>query len=344
MKAIKIILPLLALTVASSLVYAEHTAPVYDVDSMSNDSQLASGAAQQDSNAKAAMNQALTTTSEPPATIEQRVDRLEQQLANDQQNEMANRLNSMQGEVQALRGQVEELSHQLQEMHNQQRDQHAEADKVPNKDLAGPAMSPLPREGDDDTINTSSTSKASPRSKSLAKAGTTPVEKQIASPMDRHSAATKQASSERVTKKPVIAEKNVAAEQPNVAEEQAVYQTAYNLIKVKKYNEAIAALQKMLVKYPSGQFAANAHYWLGELYSLTSENDKAASEFSVVVKQYPSNPRVADAELKLGLIEASMLKWPAAKASFKKVISKYPGTTSARLAMEQLKQLKQTGH
>lgn len=340
MKPIKIALSVLALSLASSFVYAEHTAPVYDVDSMSNDSQAANDGAQPDSSAKAAMNQALTTSSEPPATVEQRVDRLEQKLANDQQSDMANRLNSMQGEVQALRGQVEELTHQLQEMHNQQRDQHAEADRVPNKDLTEQAMSPVPRVGDDDTISTTKTTHA----KNLAKSGAPVSEKQIGNPVEHRSGAGKLASSERIAKKAVVTEKNPVADQPNVAEEQAVYQTAYNLIKVKKYNEAIGALQKMLVKYPSGQFAANAHYWLGELYSLTSENEKAASEFNIVVKQYPSNPRVADAELKLGLIEASLLKWPAAKASFKKVISKYPGTTSARLAMEQLKQLKQTGH
>ena len=60
-----------------------------------------------------------------------------------------------------------------------------------------------------------------------------------------------------------------------MAEEQQIYQTAYNLIKAKKYNEAVTALQKMLQKYPSGQFASNAHYWLGELYGLMGKNDQA---------------------------------------------------------------------
>jgi tol-pal system protein YbgF len=331
MKLIKIALSVAALTLASGFAYAEHTAPVYDVDGMSNDGQTSPEGAQQDSNARAAMNQALTTSSEPPATIEQRLDRIEQQFATEKQSEMANRLNSMQGEVQALRGQVEELTHQLQEMHNQQQAQHFEADKIPNRDLTEQTVSPLPRVGDDEAVNTT-------RSKSLAKTNP-PSEKPIGS-----NASNAEHRATKLAKKASAPEKVAAAEQPNVAEEQAVYQTAYNLIKVKKYNEAIGTLQKMLVKYPSGQFAANAHYWLGELYSLTSENEKAASEFNLVVKQYPNNPRVADAELKLGLIDASQLKWPAAKASFKKVISKYPGTTSARLAMEQLKQLKQAGH
>ncbi len=100
----------------------------------------------------------------------------------------------------------------------------------------------------------------------------------------------------------------------------------------------------MLQKYPSGQFAANAHYWLGELYSLLGKDDSSAAEFAVVVNQYPDSPKVSDAQLKLGMIYAGQFKWQEAKAAFKKVINRYPGTSSARLATEQLKQIKLAGH
>ena len=96
----------------------------------------------------------------------------------------------------------------------------------------------------------------------------------------------------------------------------------------------------MLKKYPSGQFAANAHYWLGELYGLMGKNDQAVTEFGAVVQNYPDSPRVSDAQLKVGLIYAAQFKWSDAKSSFKKVINRYPGTASARLAAEQLKQIK----
>lgn len=133
-------------------------------------------------------------------------------------------------------------------------------------------------------------------------------------------------------------------EQPNVAEEQQIYETAYNLIKAKKYNQAISALQRMLQKYPTGQFAANAHYWLGELYNLLGNNDQSSAEFMNVIKSYPNSPKVADAQLKIGLISAGQFKWSEAKAAFKKVINQYPGSSSARLAAEQLKQIKLAGH
>lgn len=134
------------------------------------------------------------------------------------------------------------------------------------------------------------------------------------------------------------------AGQPNVAEEQQIYQTAYNQIKAKKYEDAVGTLEGMLKKYPTGQFASNAHYWLGELYGLMGKNDQALTEFSTVLKNYPDSPRVSDAQLKVGLIYASQSNWSEAKVAFKRVIGRYPGTAPARLATEHLKQIKQAGN
>ena len=132
--------------------------------------------------------------------------------------------------------------------------------------------------------------------------------------------------------------------QPNSAEEQKIYQQAYSLIKAKKYSEAAATFETMLQKYPTGKFASNAHYWLGELYGLMGNNDKALTEFNTIVQSYPQSQKIADAQLKLGLIYSSQQKWSDAKSSFKKVVIHFPGTSFARLATEQLKQIKSSGH
>jgi TolA-binding protein len=64
----------------------------------------------------------------------------------------------------------------------------------------------------------------------------------------------------------------------------------------------------------------------------------------VVMNKYPGSPRAPDAQLKLGLIYIGQFKWSEAKTTFKGVVSRYPGTASARLASEQLKQIKKAGH
>lgn len=260
----------------------------------------------------------------PPLSMEQRMRRLEQVM---QTSDNSSRIETMQTEIQTLRGQVEQLTHQLEVAQTQQKALYADidkrlADQTPSAPVAAPAISATPAVI---PAVTKSARKASKSVKSKSADSASPIGEAVSATLA--ATATKASST-----------------QPNVAEEQQIYQTAYNLIKAKKYSDAVNALQNMLRKYPTGQFASNAHYWLGELYGLMGKNDKALTEFSTVVKTYSSSPRVSDAQLKVGLILATQMKWSDAKGAFKKVVNRYPGTTSARLALEQLKQIKQAGH
>jgi len=313
---VKRLLVILALLSVTFPVFAED-APVYDVD-----------------NFPPQFDGEPIASTPPPAvkpeesyvptqilTQEQRLMRLEQQIKNLTHSDSTAKTETMQAEIQSLRGQVEELSHQLQQTQNQQRVMYTDLDKRLGQSVTEKKAPQVLADNDVDV------------KKSSVAAASTAKEAQQA-----HVASTKKTSSALLVTPVKVKASN---EQPNVAEEQQIYQTAYDLIKAKKYNEAVNTLQKMLQKYPAGQFAANAHYWLGELYGLLNKNDQSADEFATVVKNYPDSPKVADAQLKLGLIYAGQFKWPDAKAAFKKVVSHYPGTASARLASEQLKQLKQ---
>jgi tol-pal system protein YbgF len=257
----------------------------------------------------------------PPAsmTLDQRVRRVEQQVNNMQNNDANARIDTLQNQVQSLRGQVEQLSHQLEQMQNQQKALYADIDKR----LAQQSNNTKPTTATPDLSSRDATAAVTP-------AATKPTRKVAAKPAKVDSSTDSAAETSN--------------NQPNVAEEQQIYQTAYNLIKAKKYDDAVNTLQGMLKKYPSGQFASNAHYWLGELYGLMGKNDQALAEFTTVLKTYPDSPRVSDAQLKVGLIFASQSKWSDAKAAFKKVINRYPGSASARLAAEHLKQIRQAGN
>lgn len=255
-----------------------------------------------------------------PLSSDQRLRRLEQQVNTLQSSDLAPRTDSLQTQVQALRAQVEQLTHQLTQMQAQQKAMATDLDKR----LSGNALPAAAADTTDDTV-------AAPTKTSL-KSTTTGAKAVLG----------KATSKVGVMTPPAAPAKNTAA--LDAAEEQKIYQNAYDLIKAKKYSQAATTLQGMLQKYPSGQFASNAHYWLGELYGLLGKNDQALTEFSTVVKSFPDSPRVSDSQLKVGLIYASQNQWPDAKLALKKVTTKYPGTASARLAMEQLDQIKQAGH
>jgi tol-pal system protein YbgF len=244
----------------------------------------------------------------------------------------AARVDTLQSEIQSLRGQVEQLTHQLDQVKNQQKTAPAQkvADEVKS---AATEEAPAPK-------SLSARNNAASVNDGIQADNADGDDLSVATPPKLETPAKPVLI--KTSKKQTISSETKA--QPNVAEEQQIYQTAYNLIKARRYNDAVSALQGMLRKYPSGQFASNAHYWLGELYGLMGKNDQALNEFTVVVDNYPESPRVSDAQLKVGLLLASQLKWPEAKSALKKVINHYPGSASARLAAEQLKQIKIAGH
>jgi tol-pal system protein YbgF len=337
-------------------------APVYDVDNYPPqfDGQPDAGMgappppAPQEQGAPQASPQASRNTPQPvlpvtpqstqsmpqSLTIDQRISRMEQQMMNLQHSDSASKLSALQTEVQSLRGQVEELTHQLQQLQSQQRSMFSDLDKRLNKQTTTPAPA----------VETNDTTTPAAKS-SLKKTSASKKPKVILTPAPMPLADEPPADDQPVSPKPVATDKSDTATvaktdtSPNAEQEELqMYQNAYDLIKDSKFDQAITVLQNMLKKYPSGQSAANAHYWLGELYGLQKKRDQAAAEFANVVKNYPDSPKVSDAEVKLGMIYASQFKWPEAKTTFKRVITRYPGTTSARLAAQQLKEIKSGGH
>ncbi len=119
----------------------------------------------------------------------------------------------------------------------------------------------------------------------------------------------------------------------------AAYQAALNLLTNKQYADALTAFQAYLRTHPDGQFVANAHYWLGEIYFQQRNLRQSELEFNLVIQQYSTSNKVADAELRLAVLHAQQGKTEQAKQELKTVTLRYPGTPAAQLATIQLQQL-----
>jgi tol-pal system protein YbgF len=116
--------------------------------------------------------------------------------------------------------------------------------------------------------------------------------------------------------------------------ERDAYTTAFNMTKDKRFNEAIAAFNQLLVTYPKGEYSGNAYYWLGELYLAQPEPalEKSRQSFAQVVGQYPTNPKISDAMYKLGVVYHRLGDKAKALEYLNRVQSQYPGTQAAKLA------------
>jgi tol-pal system protein YbgF len=84
--------------------------------------------------------------------------------------------------------------------------------------------------------------------------------------------------------------------------ERRSYEAAYDLLKNRNIDEAITAFSDHVARFPAGTYAANAYYWLGEIYLLQNNLPEANKAFSTVVDNFPGHRKATDAMFKLGKV------------------------------------------
>jgi len=224
--------------------------------------------------------------------------------------EAVNRTHQLQQEVQQLRGLVEVLTHDIKMMQTQQRNLYRDLDKRLEQ------------------VNHHQNNHVAKHQNQ--RASTT------ASNAMRDTAAIVQPTNDpQHYDKQFMRGKHDADETFLV--EQNMYRKAYTLIKDKKYQTAITMMKAFLETYPQGRYSANAHYWLGELYLISGDNETANSHFNTVVKQFPDHNKSADALLKLGLMSYEAGNLQGARDYFSRVQKQYPTTAAAHLAAAKLR-------
>lgn len=120
-------------------------------------------------------------------------------------------------------------------------------------------------------------------------------------------------------------------------DERGAYSAAFDALKAGRYAESARAFQTFLDTYPSGVFAPNAMYWLGESYYVTQNYALALEQFQSLLSRYPTHDKAAGALLKVGLCQYGLRQLDAAEATLSRVIARYPGTEAARTADDRLR-------
>ena len=103
-----------------------------------------------------------------------------------------------------------------------------------------------------------------------------------------------------------------------------IYQKALDELKAKNYDEAESGFNRVLKEYPNDALAGNAQYWLGEVYYVKKEYEKAAVAFAKGYQGYKSSPKSADSMLKLGMSMSALKKTAEACAAFTNLSKEFP--------------------
>jgi len=124
---------------------------------------------------------------------------------------------------------------------------------------------------------------------------------------------------------------------------EAEYQTAFNLLKDGKYDEAATALREFAVRYPQHELAPNAVYWLGETHYVRRDYPAALAAFESLLRDYPDTRKASDALLKAGYCQFELKRFGPARTLLTRVVQEYPDTQAAADARERLQRLPAEG-
>lgn len=255
--------------------------------------------------------------------LEGRVSRLERIMENQGGSDLMLRMQQVQQEIQELRGLVETQQFELQKLQRQQRDQFMDIDSrlggsppqgTPGDTLGAPAPT--------GSIDVSGSDLQPPAGESAPPPITAPTP------------ATPGA----------VGIPSLPSPETTAGNERELYRDAFELLKQRKYPETVAAFNDLLHRYPQGQYADNARYWLAETYYVQRNYPAALAEFDRLVQLNPASPKVPGALLRIGYIQYEQEAYDQAREVLREVVARYPQSTEARLAQSRLEQMGRERH
>ena len=263
--------------------------------------------------------------------LEQRVAKMERMLDSGTLLKLLQSVEQLQAEVRELRGQLEQQQNSVSQVTNRQKDLYLDVDRRLQRIEVGGVAAGVAVGG----VAASGT-------------GTAPTSTAAGSTADASSAGSSSTSSSApVGVAAVGAGAAAQASTPQTSsssvdpvKEQQAYQSAFNLLKAGRYDQAAKSFQRFLGEYPDGKFADNAQYWLGESYYVTRNFDSAMREFDTLVTQHPDSQKVTHALLKIGYIYDELGQKDKARDVLTGLTEKYPQSTAAGLATKRLERMR----
>ena len=111
------------------------------------------------------------------------------------------------------------------------------------------------------------------------------------------------------------------------------YGMAIDLMRARKFQEAISSFQELIETFPNGRYTANCFYWLGELFVATGDKELGRQNFMQVINLYPDNQKVPDALYKLGRIYIDLGDMDIGQRYLSRVMENHPESSAAKLAI-----------
>ena len=239
--------------------------------------------------------------------------------------ELMGRLEQMQSEVQQLTGKIDEQANRIDDLKKHQGTMYSDFDeRLQNIENKANGVTANPNEvAKPSSITTTNAKEVQPTTAAPVVVPTNSAQK--ANPIEK--ATANQGSKPQID-----------TPQSQGPDKQG-YFMAYDELRSGHTTQSIEQFKAYLNQYPTGEYANNAQYWLGEAYRVNQDNASARKAFNDVLEKYPNSLKVPDAILKLGYIEVDQKNSVKATEYLNRVISDYPKSPAAILASKKLLKL-----
>ena len=238
--------------------------------------------------------------------------------------ELMGRLEQMQSEVQQLTGKIDEQANRIDDLKKHQGTMYSDFDeRLQNIENKANGVTANPNEVAKPSSITTNAKEVQPTTAAPVVVPTNSAQK--ANPIEK--ATANQGSKPQID-----------TPQSQGPDKQG-YFMAYDELRSGHTTQSIEQFKAYLNQYPTGEYANNAQYWLGEAYRVNQDNASARKAFNDVLEKYPNSLKVPDAILKLGYIEVDQKNSVKATEYLNRVISDYPKSPAAILASKKLLKL-----
>lgn len=134
-------------------------------------------------------------------------------------------------------------------------------------------------------------------------------------------------------------QRDIAAAGKEPASQEVLYERAYDTFKEGKYEKARAEFQELLKRFPRGELAESAQFWIADSFFFENQFERAIVEYEKTLKDHPGGSRAPHVLLRQGLSFLSLGDKTEARLYLEKVLKDFPHSTQARVARSRLAEL-----
>jgi tol-pal system protein YbgF len=119
-----------------------------------------------------------------------------------------------------------------------------------------------------------------------------------------------------------------------------LYRDAYETLQKGDLVGAQRKFESFLKQYPYTEFSDNAQFWIGEIYYLKKDFEKAVLEYEKVIAKYPEGDKIPVSLFKQALAFLELGDKKNAKNLLKRVVDRYPYSEEGDIAKKKLQGIK----